>query len=62
VTDSKVEASPEEPDDRDPHAVAPGKRGGAKGWPARAAKLAPERRHEIAQQAARARRAKDTQE
>lgn len=52
---------PEEPDDRDPHAVALGKKGGAKGGPARAAALSPERRREIAQQAARARWAKQTE-
>jgi general stress protein YciG len=45
----------EEPDDRDPAAVALGRKGGAKGGPARAAALTPERRREIAQKAAAAR-------
>lgn len=40
---------------KNPHAVALGKLGGKKGGKARAAKLSPERRSEIAQQAARAR-------
>lgn len=58
VSEAIGEVPPEEPDDRDPNAVALGKKGGAKGGPARAAKLSPERRREIAQQAARARWAK----
>jgi hypothetical protein len=62
VSEAIGEAPPEEPDTRDPHAVALGKRGGAKGGPARAAKLSPERRREIAQQAARARWAKEPEE
>ena len=40
---------------KNPHAVALGKLGGKKGGKARAAKLSPERRSEIARQAARAR-------
>jgi hypothetical protein len=62
VTEAIGEAPAEEPDDRDPHAVALGKKGGAKGGPARAAKLSPERRREIAQQAARARWAREAAE
>ncbi|MGH2561636.1 MAG: hypothetical protein ACRDJH_21420 [Thermomicrobiales bacterium] len=54
------EATNEEPhdaadDDKNPHAVALGRMGGAKGGPARAKKLSPERRREIARQAAAAR-------
>jgi len=40
---------------KNPHAVALGRIGGAKGGPARARALAPERRREIAQKAGRAR-------
>lgn len=40
---------------RDPAAVELGRRGGLRGGPARAAKLSPERRSEIARKAARAR-------
>jgi hypothetical protein len=40
---------------KDPERVARGKLGGAKGGAIRAAKLSPERRREIASQAARAR-------
>lgn len=47
-------APPEEPDDRDPAAVALGRKVGAKGGSARAKALTPERRREIAQQAAMA--------
>lgn len=48
---------PEEPpkDTRNPHAVALGKLGGAKGGKARAAKLSGKKRVEIARKAARAR-------
>ena len=42
-------------DDKNPHAVALGKLGGAKGGPARAKKLTPEQRSEIAKIAAEAR-------
>lgn len=42
-------------DGKDPAAVALGRRGGLKGGKARAAKLSPERRKEIAKQAAAAR-------
>ena len=44
-----------EDDGKDPHAVALGRKGGAKGGPARAKALSPERRRKIAQQAAAAR-------
>jgi len=40
---------------KNPHAVALGRLGGKKGGPARAKKLTPERRREIAQKAAAAR-------
>ncbi len=43
------------PDDRNPAAVALGKLGGAKGGKARAARLSPERRREIAATAAKKR-------
>lgn len=46
--------APEEPT-KDPAAVALGRRGGLKGGPARAAKLSPERRREIARKAVAAR-------
>lgn len=45
----------EEPDTRNPHAVALGTLGGRKGGKARADKLTPERKKEIAQKAAKAR-------
>jgi len=40
---------------KNPHAVALGRKGGLKGGVARAANLTPEQRHQIAQDAARAR-------
>ena len=40
---------------KNPHAVALGRKGGKKGGPARAAKLSPERRREIARNAVKAR-------
>ena len=48
---------PKEPEDsgKDPHAVALGRKGGLKGGKARAAKLSPEERKEIAIKAAKAR-------
>ena len=57
VTD---EPEPEEPqplteDDKNPTAVALGRLGGKKGGPARAKKLTPEQRSEIARKAAQAR-------
>jgi hypothetical protein len=45
----------EEPSDKNPHAVALGRLGGAKGGKARAAKLTPEQRSEISRKAAKAR-------
>jgi hypothetical protein len=45
-------APPEEPDTRNPAAVALGKLGGAKGGKARAAALSAKRRSEIAKKAA----------
>ncbi len=53
------EAEDENPDEgKNPHAVALGRLGGQKGGKARAKKLTPERRSEIARRAARARWAK----
>lgn len=45
---------------KNPHAVALGRLGGKKGGPARAKKLTPEQRQEIARKAARARWSKKT--
>ena len=52
ATDSRSES---ESEGKDPHAVALGRKGGAKGGRARAKKLSPERRSEIARKAAQAR-------
>ena len=52
------EAPEEPPDTRNPHAVALGKLGGHKGGKARAKKLTPKRRREIAKKAAEKRWAK----
>lgn len=49
------QATTESDDEKNPHAVALGRLGGLKGGKARAAKLTPERRKEIAQKAARER-------
>ena len=49
------EAEPEPEPTKNPNAVALGKLGGAKGGKARAAKLTPEKRSEIAKKAAAAR-------
>jgi hypothetical protein len=49
------EAPSAEPDTRDPHALALGVRGWSKGGKARAEKLSPEKRREIAKKAAAAR-------
>ena len=46
---------PEEPSNKNPHAVALGRLGGKKGGKARAAKLTSEERKEIARRAAKAR-------
>lgn len=48
-------AVPEQPDTRNPHAVAMSKLGASKGGKARAAKLSSKKRGEIAKKAARAR-------
>lgn len=45
----------EVPEEKNPHAVALGRIGGKKGGPARARKLAPEQRSEIAKRAAETR-------
>ena len=49
------EAPEEPPSDKNPHAVALGRLGGKKGGAARAKKLTPEQRREIARRAAAAR-------
>ena len=49
------EATSEGESGKNPHAVALGRLGGKKGGPARAAKLTPEQRREIARRAAQAR-------
>ncbi len=60
VADATDEDKSEAVDDgKDPAAVALGRRGGLKGGKARAAKLTPERRSEIARNAARARWSRD---
>jgi len=51
--EARVQAAPVP--DKDPSAVALGRKGGLKGGKARAAKLTPERRSEIARKAAAAR-------
>lgn len=58
IVDLATEGEPETPpfeDTRNPHAVALGRLGGAKGGKARAEKLTPEQRKEIARKAAKAR-------
>lgn len=50
-----VEQATEEPAEKNPAAVALGRLGGKKGGAARAAKLTPEQRREIARKAAQAR-------
>jgi hypothetical protein len=56
VADATDEDDTDEPTDdgKDPAAVALGRKGGLKGGKARAAKLTPEQRSEIARKAARA--------
>jgi hypothetical protein len=49
------DAEPDPDDGKDPAAVSLGRRGGLKGGAARAAKLSPEQRSEIAKKAAQAR-------
>jgi hypothetical protein len=55
VDEATSERKPEPEDTRDPAAVALGRRGGLVGGKARAAKLSPEQRSEIAKKAAEAR-------
>jgi len=55
VDDATDEAEEESTDDKDPAAVALGRKGGKKGGPARAKALTPEDRREIAKKAAKAR-------
>ncbi len=55
LVQAATEGEPEIEDKRDPHAVALGRKGGLKGGKARAAKLTPEQRKEIARKAAAAR-------
>jgi len=50
-----VEAATNKPNEKNPHAVALGQLGGKKGGVARAKKLTPERRKEIAKKAAQTR-------
>ena len=59
---SKISRSEPPAKAKDPAAVSLGRRGGRKGGPARARKLSPERRREIARKAAEARWAKQRQE
>jgi len=56
IVDLATEGEPaEEPSEKNPHAVALGRLGGKKGGKARAEKLTPEERKEIARKAAKAR-------
>ena len=56
ITAEATGEKPEEPpDNRNPHAVALGRLGGQKGGKARAKKLTPEQRREIARKAAETR-------
>jgi hypothetical protein len=56
IVDIATEGEPaEEPSEKNPHAVALGRLGGKKGGKARAEKLTPEQRKEIARKAAKAR-------
>ena len=61
IVDESTGQAKAEPDTRNPHAVALGSLGGKKGGPARAKKLTPEQRREIARRAAQARWSKATQ-
>ncbi len=58
IVEAATEGEPEVEDTRDPAAVALGRKGGLKGGKARAAKLTPEQRSEIARAAAAKRWAK----
>ena len=56
IVDLATEGEPAEvPSEKNPHAVALGKLGGAMGGPARAKKMTPEERKEAARKAAKAR-------
>jgi hypothetical protein len=56
IMEIATEGEPAEvPSEKNPHAVALGRLGGAKGGKARAAKLTPEQRSEISRKAAKAR-------
>jgi len=56
IAEIATEGEPaEEPSEKNPHAVALGRLGGQKGGKARAEKLTPEQRKEIAKKAAKAR-------
>lgn len=55
AADATGEKPEEPPSDKNPHAVALGRLGGKKGGKARADKLSPERKREIARKAAEAR-------
>ncbi len=55
VGDATDEDKPDPDDGKDPAAVSLGRRGGLKGGKARAARLTPEQRSEIARKAARTR-------
>ena len=56
IVDLATSDQPEEvPSEKDPHAVALGRKGGLKGGKARAKKLTKEQRSEIARKAAKAR-------
>ncbi|MEE9325597.1 MAG: histone H1 [Dehalococcoidia bacterium] len=56
------DTEPKEPGDKKPNYAALGRRGGLKGGPARAKKLTPEQRREIARKAAKERwKAKPTE-
>lgn len=52
VDESTGDASPAEPDTRDPHAMALGAKGWSKGGKVRAERLTPEQRSDIARRAA----------
>jgi hypothetical protein len=55
ISTGEVEDGPPSGEDKDPAAVALGRRGGLKGGPARAAKLSPRQRSIAARKAAKAR-------
>jgi hypothetical protein len=61
LTGQVEDRAPDHPDDpnKDPAAVALGRKGGLKGGRARAAKMSPERRAEIARKAAQSRWKRD---